>query len=88
MPVQVKLESGAEIADHGVTEPRTYDVTGIVSASLAESDTEVVTRLTGIHAALIGYANTRQPVTLVSGTWTDDVTITNVSTVISIPRKT
>lgn len=73
------IEAGAEVSDFGVTEPRQYSLSGIVTAWAAASDDEVFTRCGDIHAKLVAYANTRQPVTLVCGTWCDDVVITKVS---------
>ena len=72
------IEAGANVSDYGMTEPRVYSLSGLVTAWLAASDDEVFTRCGDAHAKLVEYANTRQPVTLVCGTWCDDVVITKV----------
>jgi hypothetical protein len=76
---QYALESGSEVSDHAVEQPRTYSLSGIVTAALAESEDEVYTRCSDMHAALVEYARTRQPVTLVCGLWADEVVIEKVS---------
>lgn len=73
------IESGAEVSDFAVRQPREYSLSGIVTAWSAGSDEEVWTRLTDVHARLVDFANTKQPVTMVCGTWLDDVVITKVS---------
>ena len=76
---QYAIESGAEISDYALEEPHTYDVSGIVTSWSASSDEEVETRVSEAHAALVAVAQARQPVTLVSGLWTEDVVIEKIS---------
>lgn len=73
------IEGGAEISDFLVKEPRVYNLTGIVSGWYASTDDEVWTRVTDAHAALVEYADTRQPLTAVCGLWVDELIITGVS---------
>ena len=73
------LESGAEVSDHVIKQPSTYTISGVVSAWNAGSEEGVWTRLEDVHGKLTEYADKRQPVSVVSGTWYMDAIITKVS---------
>jgi hypothetical protein len=73
------IETGEEVADYLIEEPHKFTISGIVSASATVGTQDVYTRLSEVHDALITHAQTRQPVTLVTEEWTEDVLITKVT---------
>jgi len=75
----VALESGSEVSDYAVTSPTVYDISGIVSAWMSTTDDEVWTRLTDVYDALYAQYLSRQPVTLSSPIFVDDVVIVKMS---------
>jgi hypothetical protein len=72
------IESGAEVSDFVIEEPKELSLSGVVSAWYARDDDERETRLQDVHGALVALADARQPVTAVCGTWVFPALITRV----------
>jgi len=76
---QYAIESGADISDYVIRQPRKYTLSGVVSAAMLTGAQDVYTRLTEVYDGLSAYADTRQPVTLFCGVWVEDCIITKIS---------
>lgn len=61
------IESGAQIADHAVLEPRSVTITGVMVDHERQAAKSATSKLPGIRGANLNFLNKIQPMSLLSG---------------------